>query len=278
MKKQIIISTVVMLLAFSSCALVGSRETSKEEYPIASTVGSIHLSGYNGAITWKPIDSTDQAVVVVEKEVRGSLGAIMKKFLVGITIEDHGSASEMVLKATHPKRILGVTTSEVRFTVYASPDQIWRFRAQTSNGAIRIDADFDGLLDLRTSNGSIILRSGTGGVTLRTSNGSIDLGSIRFTESSSVRTSNGRIEGTVSFPQSGTFTFENSNGPVDLRMPDDTLGTFDVSTSNGMVDFRLGHDVVTKQRKAFVTRGSCPCVRIKTSNGNVTVQEWGYGF
>lgn len=273
MLKKIILLVCVLWIVFSPHGIVGNRVSTKEEYPIGPNVSTISLSGYNGTIKWLPIAEHAQAVVVVEKEVRGSLSAAIEKLLGGIKIEDHSSASDMILKANNPGRPLGVTTSEVRFIVYASPEQIREFQAQTSNGSITIDTDFQGLLHLKTSNGSIILRSGVGEVTLRTSNGSIDLGTTHFTDSSSVRTSNGRIEGTVSFPKSGSFTFENSNGRIDLRMPYDTQGAFDVSTSNGTVAFRLGRDVITGQRKVFISRGNRPSITIKTSNGSITVSE-----
>lgn len=278
MYKQIIISAGLILLICSPHGFSGSRVTSTEEYPISPEVNSINLSGFNGTITWVPVDSTSQGKIIAEKIVRGSINVALDKFLNTIKVEDYSSGSNLVLKATRPKHILGVSTSEVRFTVYASPDQIREFRAQTSNGAMTIDADFYGLLDLKTSNGAITLRSGTGEVQLRTSNGSIDLGKVRFTESSSVRTSNGKIEGTVSFPNFGNFTFENSNGRIDLKMPYDTQGSFDLATSNGTVDFRLGSDVITKKRKVFVSRGNYPSIRLKTSNGSIRVSEdsWGY--
>ncbi len=278
MLKQIVVLASVLLIVFSPYGLVGSRVTTKEEYPIGSQVRSISLSGFNGTITWEPVDSFDQAVIVAEKEVRGSLNAAIEKFLGGIKVEDHSTASNLVLRAIQPKRPLGVTSSQVRFTVYAPPEQIREFQGHTSNGSIKINSDFRGLLNLKTSNGSIVLRSGVGEVTLRTSNGNIDLGNIRLTESSSARTSNGRIEGTVSFPSYGSYSFENSNGRIDLRMPHDTVGTFDVSTSNGTVDFRLGRDVVTGQKKVFISRGSRPSIRIKTSNGNISVRENEYAF
>lgn len=280
MYKQIILIASALLLVFSAYGFVGSLVATREEYAIGPTTSSISLSSYNGTITWMPVNAYEQSVVVVEKEVRGSLNAAMEKFLDRIKVEDHSSGSSMVLRVMQPKRPFGVTSSEVRFTVYASPEQIREFQGHTSNGSIKIDADFYGLLNLKTSNGSIILRSGVGEITLRTSNGNIDLGTTRFTDSSSVRTSNGRIEGVVFFPLYGSYSFENSNGRIDLRMPHDTGGTFDVSTSNGTVDFRLGRDVITGQRTVFITRGNRPSIRVKASNGSISVREsdLGYGY
>src|SRR5699024_3606267 len=121
-----------------------------------------NLSGYNGAIRWVPIDSSAKGRVVVEKIARGSLRIALDKFLGEIEVENLSSASQLVLKANKPRRIWGVSASEVRFTVYVSPEQIQEFQAQISNGAIKVDADFFGLLNLKTSNGSITLHSAAG--------------------------------------------------------------------------------------------------------------------
>lgn len=278
MSKQIVILLGVVLIIFSSHGTSGGRITNGEEYLISSRINSISLNGYNGPITWIPVESPKEAKVVVEKVVRGSISSALEKFSGGIRIEDHSSGSNLILMATRPNRLFGVTTSEVRFTVYASPKQIEEFHARTSNGIIKIEAEFNGLLDLKTSNGAISLRSGTGEIHLKTSNGNIDLGKLQLTNSSSIKTSNGQLSGIVSFPVAGNFSFENSNGRINLKMPYDTQGLFDISTSNGTVDFRLGRDVITKQRKVFITRGSRPSIRIKTSNGNIKIGETGWEY
>ena len=113
--------------------------------------------------------------------MRGSVSGAMESFLESIQIEDYSTDSEITLQAVKPQRPWGVTGSAVRFTVYASPDQISKFQAQTSNGSIKVETEFQGSLNLTTSNGPIVLRSGRGSISLRTSNGRIELGEIYLT-------------------------------------------------------------------------------------------------
>lgn len=251
----------------SSVALVAGAEIKKEEYPLGRDVRTIRLTNSLGSITWKPVEGWQGAKVVV-----GGLSADPGSKL---KFEDKSDRYTIDLTSDHE--------FPVHFTIYAPADQITELRAKTSNGSITIEADFRGLLNLETSNGSIVLYSGAGQVQLKTSNGSINLGSTRLTTSSTVRTSNGTIFGTVALPIFGSFTFENSNGRIDLRLPPDTRGIFDLSTSNGVIDFRLGHDVVNGTTTAFidqtrVNRGRGPNVVIRTSNGNISVQEEHYNF
>ena len=259
-------------MVVSSRGLALGTVTSTEEFPIGRDVEIINVSGFNGSITWIPIGEGEKASVVVEKEVRGVSDSAIKRVLSELNVEDRSSRTELVLKVNSPGIVWGVTSSQIRYTVYASPEQIRLFEAKTSNGKINIKADFRGTLNLKTSNGAITLNSGIGQVDIKTSNGAIDLGNTQFTKSSTIRTSNGRIEGTVSFPSSGTFSFNTSNGRIDLRMPRNTRGTFDVSTSNGKVEFRVGADVLS-QKSVRIKTGTGPTISVKTSNGGISIKD-----
>lgn len=272
MYKPVIIMVSGLLLGLSSHGSAANCLISKEEYPIHSQINTIHLSGYNGSITWVAVDSPSEARVVVEKVARRFFNTALTGLLAGIKIEEHSSDTQFVLKAIKPQQSFGLNTTEVRFVVYALPEQIREFYAQTSNGPIKIEADFSGLLDLKTSNGSITLRSGTGEVTIKTSNGAIDLGSLKLTNSSTVRTSNGHISGSVAFPATGKFLFQNSNGNINLKMPLSTQATFTLATSNGTIDFQLGEKLVTKKRKVLIGGSQHLSTEIKTSNGNLIVR------
>ncbi|HHT90984.1 MAG: DUF4097 family beta strand repeat-containing protein [Bacillota bacterium] len=265
---------VMLLLLLTASGYSSARITSREEYSLSPGIHGLSLEGYNGEIRWIPVKKGEKARIEIEKEVRGSVSSAMEKFLENMKIEDYSTASEVVLQVTQPRLLWGVTGSSVRFTVYASPEQITEFRAKTSNGAIRIQAQFRGSLNLRTSNGAISLQSGEGVVELRTSNGRIELGHVSLTHSSSVRTSNGRIEGMVALPLAGDFLFETSNGSIDLQMPPDTVGTFSLRTSNGTVRFHLGSDRISARKSLSVQRGRQPTIAIETSNGSITVSEW----
>lgn len=256
----LVISILILSFCFSSGLI--SAAGARREFPLGRDVRTIHLTSSNGTITWKPVDGWQRAMVVVESVDLDSSNQLR--------IENDSTRYALILRTDG--------TSPVHFTVYAPPEQISEFRVLTSNGSITIEADFKGMLNLETSNGSIILSSGSGQVHLKTSNGSINLGSTRLTNSSTIRTSNGTIFGIVAFPTWGSFTFENSNGRINLRMPPDTRGIFDLSTVNGTIDFSLGQDVVSGKNSLFVdqtrvNRSNGPNIVIKTSNGDIFVQE-----
>lgn len=247
-----------------------ARIAKQKVFDVGSKIRSIEIHGFNGAITWTPIDAGAPRIVA-EKEVRGLSQDMVEGELEELQVEKHISDGKMVLRATKPLKPFGITSYQVRFTLYASPQQITEFAARTSNGAIVVDASFNGRLDLKSSNGKISLRSGSGNVHIRTSNGRVDLGNLSLQAPSSVRTSNGPIFGQVAFPRDGLYSFETSNGSIELRVSHNTLGSIDARTSNGRVEFRVGEDQVEDRRQVNVQRGDGPSIRVSTSNGGISI-------
>lgn len=246
-----------------------------EKLPLGPEIRSISLTGYSGAISWMPLELDGTPYVLVEKEVQGSSEEVMQRYLDSMGVEDCSTGSHAVFSAIQPPRPSGVRASQIKFSVYASPDQIDHFQAQTSNGRIQIHTAFTCDLDLRTKNGRIQLSSGSGAVRLSASNGRIELGQIHLTNSSSVITSNGRINGLVTFPPHGQFVFETSNGSIDLEIPEDTKGSFNLSTSNGRTHFSLGDQIITGRKTVVMSHESGPSIGVRTSNGHISVQQSG---
>lgn len=250
-----------------------AKVSKREEFPIKEGFRAIELSGYNGSIRWVPLDG-DGARIVAEKEAQGFSSQVLSEFLEDLRFEDHSTDEQMVLRAVEPPRPFGVVSSQVRLIVYASPQQIVDFQAQTSNGSIKVQTPFNGRLRLTTSNGSVTLQSGTGNVDIRTSNGRIELGQLCLRESSSVRSSNGRIAGQVELPDRGNYLFESNNGAIDLRVPHDTPGLFEATTSNGRIEFNVGEDRILERNRVTIQRRQGPTVRLATSNGKITVMGY----
>jgi hypothetical protein len=253
--------------------LGSEKVTQVEQLPLDPEIRSISLTGYNGAIRWMPLELGVQPYVVVEKEVQGSSEEVIRPYLDSMSVEDRSTGSHAVFCAIQPPPPSGVRTSQIKFTLYASPDQIDVFQAQTSNGRIQIHTAFTCVLDLRTKNGRIQLSSGSGSVQLSASNGRIELGQIHLTNSSAVTTSNGRINGMVTFPPHGEFVFATTNGSVDLEIPEDTKGSFNLSTNNGHADLSLGRTIIKGQRNIVVSHESGPSIKINTSNGYISVKQ-----
>jgi len=260
---------VMLMLTVSGCSTLTISE--QEEYPLSQSIEVIDLMGYNGEMRWASVRANEQPRIEILKEVYGSDIEAMEEYMDEILIEDYSSDIEVILQAVQPKHRSGVQSASVRFTVYAPPERITHFFGQTNNGAIQIDASFNGYLGLTTGNGSIILASGVGEVDAITSNGRIRLGGVRLTGSSSFRTSNGRIEGSVALPSTGRFLFETSNGRIHLKMPASTSGTFNMQARNGKINFYLGSETISQEGYANVVLGSEPFVDIRTTNGEIDV-------
>lgn len=246
------------------------KKRARETFSISEEVNFIELEGFNGSITWLPVDAEGPRVVA-EKEVRGLSSSVVDEVLDGLRVESTISQGRMVLRADMPIRPLSLVTAQISFKLYALPRQIKEFRARTRNGSISLGVDFQGQLELRTANGRVELQSGEGQVNLATSNGRISFGKLVLQGSSSAQTSNGRIEGQAVFAAAGNYLFETSNGAIELRIPHDTPGTFNLTTSNGKVSFGVGDSQVAGGKRAVIERGQGPNVRIATSNGNISV-------
>lgn len=273
MRRWILVGIVVLMLIFIGCGT--PTVFINEEYPLTTTVRVIDLTGYNGAINWLPLRPYERPRIEILKKVSGTDIEAMHQFIEKICIEDYGTNSAVVLHAVQPRKEQGIISSSVQFIVYASPDWIREFYAQTSNGSINIEAAFKGYLSLRTSNGRIRIFAGEGEVDVQTSNGRIELGKVRLTDSSTLRTTNGRIGGKVALPAFGRFLFESTNGSINLEMPYSTTGVFELKTSNGNIRFSLGQIYVNKKGHAFVDLGSHSIVEIKTTNGSISVSPIG---
>ncbi len=90
--------------------------------------------------------------------------------------------------------------------------------ANTSNGRIEVDGS-TGHLKLDTSNGNIEIKAASAIVNARTSNGALEFGGSLAAGDHSFRTSNGRI--TLTLPSGASFTFdaETSNGRITSEFP-----------------------------------------------------------
>ncbi len=242
----------------------------REDFPLDGGVQAIQIQGFNGAISWEPMDG-GPARVVVEKEVSGISASGLDQILAGLKIEDRSSQGRMVLQAVQPPQRFGFVNTKVTFKVYAPPEQIGEFQAQTSNGAIALEEPFSGKVSLRTTNGRVQLRSGQGEVEVITSNGRIEFGKLVLTGNSAMRTSNGRIAGQVEFSGEGIYLFETRNGAIELRVPHDTRGSFRATTSNGQVEFDVGEDHAVGRKQVTIERSTSPQITIATANGGISV-------
>lgn len=267
------ISIIDWLLDTLLSGLAQNRLSKTEQVALDPGLEQISLCGHNGSIRWKPVPEGTKPCVVLEKEVWGSSVKAVEGYLDLLKLEHRISGSRSFFSVTRPPRPGGIRSVRENLILYASPEQIRGFQAQTKNGKIDIETQFSCDLDLRSRNGHIVLRSGRGALQISTSNGRIELGRVQLANSSTFSTSNGRIDGNVTFPSQGEFSFQTSNGSINLRLPQDTRGSFDLGTSNGAIDFKLGEKQITGRNPISISRGIGPLIRAKTSNGSICLLE-----
>ena len=144
----------------------------------------------------------------------------------------------------------------------------WRFLDRGAH--IRINAPREARVEIRNSNGRVIMRGIEGEGTVRTSNGRIEVEDAKGKFGMS--TSNSRVEASRI---EGEFRLESSNGRITVR---DGLGAFDVETSNGSIRF-AGEILPRGESRLETSNGSItatltgePSLRLsaKTSNGSIT--------
>lgn len=273
MKRKFLTVFCILTLLFSTTSPVVARFSSVEEFFLATKIRTIKLTTYNGMIAWFPLETGERPRIIVEAEANGSSQKVTRQFLKQLEIDSIRSGSHLELSVVEPMLPPGISSTSTNFIVYAAPGSISEFMASTENGKIIIDVDFEGTMRLSAENGEISLKNGIGQVTALTSNNVINFGEIHFTESSTLQTSNGAIEGRPRFPDAGLFVFETSNAPIYLDIPEDTLGKFSLMTSGGIVDFDLGYDRRLGESIVVVDRGSGPSIQILTSNDNITVED-----
>lgn len=251
----------------------GAKITKTETLALGSDIRQISISTRNGSIRWFPLEAGAKPRLVMEKEAAGGSTQAVEEYLNKVSIQRHTSGTRTMFSAVKPERPSGVGPVKAGFSLYASPEHIQDFQAQTSNGRITIAAEFKCGLDLRSRNGRIEVHSGQGEVRLSTSNGRIELGRVKLSGTSSVTTSNGRISGEINFTEGGSHLFQTSNGNVSLRLPTDTKGSFDLATTNGRIDFRLGEEAISGRRAFSFSNGTGLSIRVRTSNGSISLTD-----
>jgi hypothetical protein len=206
----IVIGGVGLLAAINR----SNRETGRATF---STATEVVFEVSNGPVTF----STGGDEVVVETSVTtGFLGG-------EATVEQEGGT----VSIRHDCPIIFGFGCEASFDVTLPVGTT--ISGRTSNGAISLDST-DGPVDVTTSNGAVTLVDVSSPVTVATSNGAI--GGTGLTSASlEVRTSNGQIVLEFAEPPDAVQA-RSSNGAIEINLPEDAPPySVTTSTSNGSV-------------------------------------------
>ena len=158
----------------------------------------------------------------------------------------------------------------VSFEIFTPHDSNLDLRAH--NGGISI-SDVRGEIEFRTQNGGVHLE----GFEFRTQNGGVHLegleGNVRG------RTQNGglRVELEGDRWEGSALDVETQNGGVTIDVPQGYSAEFETGTVNGGIDLAFPIMVSGRLRSTIRTTlgDGGPLVRVKTTNGGVTVRQRG---
>jgi hypothetical protein len=164
---------------------------------------------------------------------------------------------------------------------------------RTSNGSVTVRGAA-GLARIESSNGNLVLENHQGGVVGKTSNGNLVfrdvLGSIHATSSNgnveaqrvggklTLDTSNGNVRVALHPDNTGPVQVESSNGSLSLAVGEAFYGRLDMRTSNGRVRVEADRARALSASRSHATMvfgEDGPSSKLRTSNGNITVNQTG---
>ncbi len=142
--------------------------------------------------------------------------------------------------------------------------------AESSNGSIKL-VDCRGGGRLSTGNGAISLEGGSGDVRGVTGSGRVEV--VGFVGPLDLETSNGDIDVSLADEATDAVRLRSSNGSIDLSVSHDWSGVIEASTSNGQVRF-CDQDGQRQKGKASILAVGAGGTRsiARTGNGSIEVE------
>jgi DUF4097 and DUF4098 domain-containing protein YvlB len=237
--KELFFITILALIGFSAyCGGIGEMKLVNEQEVNLNGVDTINVSYSNSRV--EVLRGNASSLVIKE---------YMSKDNSDYYAEIDNSGNMVNIKnGKHPRFVIGINTFRCRVEIYVPESYMENLDVKTSNGHILVDS-INGTIGAQTSNGSLELKNIEGSADVRTSNGSITIDSVN-----------------------GNVTAENSNGSVELKNID---GSADVRTSNSSIRI----DSVNGNVSAHTSSGSITlknidgAVDVKNSNGSITIDS-----
>jgi hypothetical protein len=258
MRTPAIVALLTLAAAISSAcdlAMVDLKEQATERWTQTYQLepgGRFELRNVNGRIDVQP--SEGRAVeVVAEKTARGGSAEMAKEALGRVRIEE-AVTPQVVRIETHTDRSDGFfnrSNVNVRYTV--------RVPAGTH-------------VDLRTTNGGIVLSGVQGPATLSATNGGIRARDVAG--ALEARTTNGGLEIDLARVDEGGVRLTCTNGGIDVSLPADARATIDASITNGGIttgNLRLETVEASRRRLDGTLNGGGPRIEIRGTNGGISL-------
>ncbi len=221
---------------------------------VSAHVSTLTIEADNTPITIVPAEQDDITIVfsgMKQQDLIDALHIATNDQTLTVTIDQANwlflipfvtQQPRLTIKVPHEQlTTLSAETSNGR--VMVKEQHIDEIALKTSNGAIELINLHSSELQASTSNGKVTLVNTTGRIEAETKNGSINAYGLTMTDDVTLRTSNGRIDVSLSKEANVTIEADTSNGRVDLFGRDnryDVLndGTYSLKleTSNGSIN------------------------------------------
>ncbi len=259
------------------------REVTERVFPFEPG-GELRINSQNGRIVVEAWDRPE-ARVQITREVRANedqrAAELMKELRADVTL----AKGSIVIESKYPKRaesvgiwdVLGQRVTALNVHYYVQVPTKTRVVLMTSNGELRVRG-ITGHVVGQTVNGNVDVTSATGHVEVSTTNGDIRLAGI--VGSARAGTTNGGINAEIRRLQSGEgVDLQTTNGNVTAALPSDLKGVIEAVTTNGRVSIGYSFEKlgVSSSKVVYgkIGGGDGSAVKLRTTNGNVTVKKVG---
>lgn len=257
--KRFVVS--LFLLAFASVATAATVTENIDRTFDVRPGAKLELSNVNGRVTIGSWDQPRVRVIAVKKAEgdRDVLGDYMKQLRVDIQQRNGG----LTVATVHPREE-GVASI------------IDWFMGHQVNGQVSYEVTVprNMSVDVKNTNGAIVLSGVTGDHDLNTTNGKIEL--IRCGGSLEAETTNGAISAElVRLTRGQPLRLNTTNGRIRIAVPADLAAEIDAETTNGAIttDF----PVITRRLGRHSLRGTVngggTSLRARTTNGAIEIRK-----
>jgi hypothetical protein len=188
---------------------VASDEWARSFTPAAGT--TLEIVNRNGSIEAEGV-ATDLIEIRAARTVRAPADQTARDVLAGLVISENTGPKAITVRTEGVKGMLIGVDWEVHYRVRVPRDQA---------------------LQLRTSNGSITVRSVGAQVSAVTANG--EIAATDLSGGLDARTTNGRLRVALSALGDAPVSLRATNGRVDLALPDDANALLQATATNGQV-------------------------------------------
>ena len=232
-----------------------AQDTWSRSYPLPKGGGRIELINVNGRISAEPASGTSLELVA-ERTAKASSDDAAKELLGKVDMHEEAGASQVRIEVRTPRHF-GIGGVEVKWTV------------KVPRGAV---------VDLRNTNGKVLLEGLAGEVHARTVNGGIEARGIsaQVVEASTV---NGGVDVQIAAPlaDAGKVNLESVNGGVRLALPEGSKASVVARVTNGGIDtggleFQTTGEK-TRRRFEGTLNGGGASVKLETTNGGVRLSK-----